>query len=177
MYLFVVILVNNRHLVFPIGQSNRMDLITRELSHANVGACSKIGTILPKNAHCMLHCNNVTTCPNGNVTTCPNDNVTACPNVILLMTFVGHNYRKMQYILNLANDIQDSVYTHDHGHVHFNYVLDGMYKESFKNHMHSSTWRISVARAAIRVIVHVTCLSVKLNIPPSWESFPLVVSM
>ena len=118
MYLFVVILVNCRHLVFPIGQSNIMDLVTIELSHANFGACTKIATILPKNAHCMLHCNNVTTCPNGNVT--------ACPNVISHMKFVGPNCRKM-CILNLANDIQGSVYTHDHGHGHFYNIYSTMY--------------------------------------------------
>ena len=42
-----------------------------------------------------------------------------------------------------------------------------MYKESFKKHIFSSTWRISVAHGRIRVILHVTCLNAMINILPS----------
>ena len=42
-----------------------------------------------------------------------------------------------------------------------------MYKESFTNHMFSSTWCISVTHGMIHLIVHVTCLNVILNILPS----------
>ena len=65
MYLFVAILENGRHLGFSIDQSDGMDLITIEMSHANFDACIIICTIHPKNA-------NVTTCPKATVTTCPN---------------------------------------------------------------------------------------------------------
>ena len=55
MYLFVAILENGRHLGFSIDQSDGMDLITMEMSHANVGACIIICTIHPKNANYLLH--------------------------------------------------------------------------------------------------------------------------
>ena len=71
-YLFVAILENGRHLGFSIDQSDGMDLITIEMSHANFGACIVICTIHPKNANYLLHSESVTTCPDGNVTTCPN---------------------------------------------------------------------------------------------------------
>ena len=63
MRVFVTILENGRYLGFPIYQSERIYLITLEMSHANVH---------PKNAKCLLYCKGVATCPNGNVTTCPN---------------------------------------------------------------------------------------------------------
>ena len=71
-YLFVAILENGRHLGFSIDQSDGMDLITIEMSHANFGACIVICTIHPTNANYLLYCKSVTTCPDGNVTTCPN---------------------------------------------------------------------------------------------------------
>ena len=71
-YLFVAILENGRHLGFSIDQSDGMDLITIEMSHANFGACIVNCTIHPKNANYLLHSESVTTCPDGNVTTCPN---------------------------------------------------------------------------------------------------------
>ena len=72
MHLFVTILENGHHLGFSIYQSDRIYLITIEMSHANFGACITLCTIHPKNATYLLHCKSVTTCPNGNVTTCPN---------------------------------------------------------------------------------------------------------
>ena len=72
MYLFVAILESGRHLGFPIDQSDGMDLITIEMSHANFGACIVSCTIHPKNANYLLHGESVTTCPDGNVTTCTN---------------------------------------------------------------------------------------------------------
>ena len=68
----MAILENGRHLGFSIDQSDGMDLITIEMSHANFGACIVICTIHPKNANYLLHSESVTTCPDGNVTTCPN---------------------------------------------------------------------------------------------------------
>ena len=68
----VTIMENGRHPGFSIGQSDRMDLITIDMSHANFGVCMTICTIHPKNARYLLHCNNVTTYPEANVTTCPN---------------------------------------------------------------------------------------------------------
>ena len=50
-----------------------------------------------------------------------------------------------------------------------------MYKESFKNHIFSSTWRISVTHGMINLILHLKCLNVILNILPSCEVFELVV--
>ena len=64
MYLFVAILENGRHLGFSIDQSDGMDLITIEMSHANFGACIIICTIHPKNANYLLHSKSVTTCHN-----------------------------------------------------------------------------------------------------------------
>ena len=64
MYLFVAILENGRHLGFSIDQSDGMDLITIEMSHANFGACIIMCTIHPKNANYLLHSKSVTTCPN-----------------------------------------------------------------------------------------------------------------
>ena len=55
MYLFVAILENGRHLGFSIDQSDGMDLITIEISHANFGACIIICTTHPKNANYLLH--------------------------------------------------------------------------------------------------------------------------
>ena len=55
MYLFVAILENGRHLGFSIDQSDGMDLITIEMSHADFGACIIICTIHPKNANYLLH--------------------------------------------------------------------------------------------------------------------------
>ena len=72
MYLFVAILENGRHLGFSIDQSEGMDLITIEMSHANFGACIIICTIHPNNANYLLHSKSVTTCPKATVTTCPN---------------------------------------------------------------------------------------------------------
>ena len=46
---------------FSIGQSERMDLITIEMSHAIFRVCITICTIHPKNAHYLLHFNSVTT--------------------------------------------------------------------------------------------------------------------
>ena len=69
---FVAILKNGRHLGFSIDQSDGMDLITIEMSHANFGACIIICTIHPKNANYLLHSKSVTTCPKATVTTCPN---------------------------------------------------------------------------------------------------------
>ena len=76
----MALLKNVRHLGFSIGQSDRMDLITIERSHANFGVCIIICTIHPKNARYLLHCNSVTTYSKANVTT--------CPNVISLTKFV-----------------------------------------------------------------------------------------
>ena len=70
--MFVAILENGGHLGFSIDQSDEMDLITIEMSHANFGACIVICTIHPKNANYLLHSESVTTFPDGNVTTCPN---------------------------------------------------------------------------------------------------------
>ena len=68
----MAILENGRHLGFPIDQSDGMDLITIEMSHANFGACIVVCAIHPKNANYLPHIESVTTCPDGNVTTCPN---------------------------------------------------------------------------------------------------------
>ena len=68
----MAILENGRHLGFSIDESDRMDLITIEMSHANFGACIVICTIHPNNANYLLHNESVTTCSDGNVTTCPN---------------------------------------------------------------------------------------------------------
>ena len=81
MNLFVAILENGRHLGFSIDQSDGMDLITIEMSHANFGACIIICTIHPNNANYLLHSNT------KSVTTCPKANVTTCPNVISLTKF------------------------------------------------------------------------------------------
>ena len=51
MYLFVALLENGRHLGFSIDQSDGMDLITIEMSHAKFDACIIICTIHPKNAN------------------------------------------------------------------------------------------------------------------------------
>ena len=75
----MAILENGRHLGFSIDQSDGMDLITIEMSHANVGACIVICTIHHKNAKYLLH--------GESVTTCPDDNVTTCPNIISLTKF------------------------------------------------------------------------------------------
>ena len=56
MHLFVAILENGRHLGFSIHQSDRIYLITIEMSHANFSACITIGRIHPKNATYLLHC-------------------------------------------------------------------------------------------------------------------------
>ena len=72
MYLFVAILENGRHLGFSIDQSDGMDLITIEMSHANFDACIIICMIHPNNANYLLHSKSVTTCPKAAVTTCPN---------------------------------------------------------------------------------------------------------
>ena len=56
MYLSVTILDNGHHLGFSIGQSDRMDFITIEMSHADVGVCITICTMHPNNAHYLLHC-------------------------------------------------------------------------------------------------------------------------
>ena len=79
-YLSVAILENGRHLGFSIAQSDRMDLVTIEISHANFGVCITICTIHPKNAHYLLHSKSVTTCPKSCDTT--------CPDVISLRKFV-----------------------------------------------------------------------------------------
>ena len=68
----MAILENGRHPGFSIDQSDEMDLITIEMSHANFGACIVICTIHPNNANYLLHSESVTTFPDGNVTTCPN---------------------------------------------------------------------------------------------------------
>ena len=78
-YLSVAILENGRHLGCSIGQCDRMDLITIEMSHAIFGVCITMCTIHPRNARYLLHCNSVTTYPKDNVTTYPKDNVTAYP--------------------------------------------------------------------------------------------------
>ncbi len=67
----MAILENDRHLGFSICQSDRMDLINIEMSHANVGVCVTICTIHPSDARYLRHCSSVTTYPKGNVTTCP----------------------------------------------------------------------------------------------------------
>ena len=72
MYLFVAILENGRHLGFSIDQSDGMDLVTIQMSHANFGASIIICTIHPNNANYLLHSKSVTTCPKASVTTCPN---------------------------------------------------------------------------------------------------------
>ena len=69
--LSVAILENGRHLGFSIVQSDRINLIIIEMSHANFGASNTICKIHPKNATYLLNCKSVTTCPKGNVTTCP----------------------------------------------------------------------------------------------------------
>ena len=55
---------NVRRLGFSIYQSDRIYLITIEMSHANFGACITICTIHPKNANYLLLYKSVTTCPN-----------------------------------------------------------------------------------------------------------------
>ena len=72
MHLFVAILEIGRHLGISVYQSDRVYLITIEISHANFGACITICMIHPENANYQLHCKSVTTCPNDNVTTFPN---------------------------------------------------------------------------------------------------------
>ena len=52
---FVAILENDRHIGFSIGKSDRMDLTTIEMSHANFGACITMFTIHPKHANCLLY--------------------------------------------------------------------------------------------------------------------------
>ena len=97
MHLFVAIFENCRHLGFSIYQSDRIYLITIEMSHANFGAWITICTIHPTNATYLLNCNSVTTCPNSNVTT--------CPNVISITKFVIVE----KYGVHLATYIQGSV--------------------------------------------------------------------
>ena len=90
-----------------------LDLITIEMSHANVGACIIICTIHPKNANYLLHSKSVTTCPDGNVTT--------CPNVISLTKFVI--VKKNRCTLHLATYIQGSVYSRNHEHLYIHNIL------------------------------------------------------
>ena len=73
---------NGRHPGFSIDQSDGMDLITIEMSHANFGACIIICTLHPKNANYLLHSKSVTACPKAAV------RPTTCPNVISLTKFV-----------------------------------------------------------------------------------------
>ena len=112
MYLFVAILENGRHLGFSIDQSDGMDLITIEMSHANVGACIIICTIHPKNANYLLHSKSVTTCPNATITT--------CPNVISLTKF---SIVETRCTLHLATYIQGSVYSLNQEHVYIHNIL------------------------------------------------------
>ena len=108
MHLFVAILENGRHVGFSIYQSDRIYLITIQMSHANFGACIAICTIHPKNTnYIMLHCKSVTTCPNGNVTT--------CPNVISLTKF--EIVDKYGVPIHLATYIQGPGYSHNHEQV------------------------------------------------------------
>ena len=102
----MAILENGRHLGFSIDQSDGMDLITIEMSHANVGACIIICTIRPNNANYLLHSKSVTTCPKTTVTT--------CPNVISLTKFAT---------LHLATYIQGSVYSLNHEDVYIHNIL------------------------------------------------------
>ena len=121
MYLFVAILENGRHLGFSIDQSDGMDLITIEMSHANVGACIIICTIHPKNANYLLHSKSVTTCPKATVTT--------CPNVISLTKFAI--VENTAYLRHLATYIQGSVYSLNHEHVYIhNILLNYMFKKA-----------------------------------------------
>ena len=116
MYLFVAILENGCHLGFSIDQSDGMDLITIELSHANFGACIIICTIHPKNANYLLHSKSVTTCPKATVTT--------CSNVVSLT-------KCARCTLHLATYIQGSVYSLNHEHVYIhNILLNYMLKEA-----------------------------------------------
>ena len=112
MYLFVAILENGRHLGFSIDQSDGMDLITIEMSHANFGACIIICTIHPKNANYLLHSKSVTTCPKATVTT--------CPNVISLTKFaiVEHTV-----YLTSSDLYTSSVYPLNHEHVYIHNIL------------------------------------------------------
>ena len=50
-----------------------------------------------------------------------------------------------------------------------------MYKELFKKHRFSSTWRMYVAHGRIHVILHLTCINVILNILHRADIFALVV--
>ena len=85
MYLFVAILEKVRHLGFLIGRSDRIDLTTLEMTHANFGAYLTICTIHPQ-----MHTNSstltvlyITTYPNV-----PKENVTTCPTLFSLTKFV-----------------------------------------------------------------------------------------
>ena len=111
MHLFVAILENGRHLGFSIHQSDRIYLITIEMSHANFSACITIGRIHPKNATYLLHCKSVTTCPNGNVTTRPNViSITKC----IIVEKYG--------VPTSTTYIQGLVYSHNHEHVYI-YII------------------------------------------------------
>ena len=119
-------------------------------------------TIHPKYANYLLHCKSVTTCPNGNVTTCPNAiSITKCVSV--------DKYSAGAY-LHLATYIQGLVYSHNHESI----IYIGLtmlswcefYKERFKKHIFSYTWRNYVAHGRSHVILHLTCLHV-VNILPS----------
>ena len=110
MHLFVAILENGRHLGFSIYQSDRIYLITIEMSHTNVGACITIGTIHKMTY--LLHCKSVTTCPNGNAYNMP-------------QRHLDHeicNYRKNTVYLHLATYTQGSVYSHNHEQVYIHNI-------------------------------------------------------
>ena len=107
MYLFVAILENGHHLGFSIDQSDGMDLITIEMSHANFDACIIICTIHPNNANYLLHSKSVTTCPKATVTT--------CPNVVSLTKFAI--VENTVYLTSSHLYIQGSVYSLNHEHI------------------------------------------------------------
>ena len=111
MHLFVAILENGRHLGFLIDQSDRIYVITIEMSRANFGACITICTIHPTNANYLLHCKSVTTCPNGNVTT--------RPSVISITKFV---IVENTVYLHLATYKQGSVYSRKHEQVYIHNI-------------------------------------------------------
>ena len=125
MYLFVAILENGRHLGFSIDQSEGMDLITIEMSHANFGACIIICTIHPNNANYLLHSKSVTTCPKATVTTCPN--VISLTKFAILENKVYLTSSDLFFFY-----IQGSVYSLNHEHVYIhNILLNYMFKKAY----------------------------------------------
>ena len=105
LYLFVAILENGCHLEFSIGQSDRMDLITIEMSHTNCGACLTICMAHPKNANYLLHSTALQPTPTEMLQHAPMANVIS-PTKFVIVEKYGVGLPYMESPLNLATNIQ-----------------------------------------------------------------------